>query len=137
MTQEARAAAGVSLITLATALNVFHRSGAPFATYTRDNGGPCQELSLFPPELKRTLPTRKWNTPSRVVRSAVGLNMRVEFAGAFSPSAQVPGYGDNSNLQTASTAVAQRQRGGVYCAAWDLQKHNILKLIVKFRVSKS
>ena len=45
-----------------------------------------------------------------VVRSAVVMNMCVEFVGTLSSNAQVPGYGYNSNLQTASTAVAQRQR---------------------------
>ena len=55
----ARALAGVSVRTLGAALNVVHSSVSTSGTYNRDSGGPCQELVLFPPELKRILPVRK------------------------------------------------------------------------------
>ena len=93
----ARALAGVSFIILPIALNVFHGSIVPFGTYSLDNGGPCQELVLFPPQPKRTLPMRKWNTPGCLARSAVVMNMPVDSAGAFYSSVHVPGYGEISN----------------------------------------
>ena len=51
--------AGVSVRTFGIELSVVHSSISTSGTYNSDNGGPCQELVLFPPELKRILPRRK------------------------------------------------------------------------------
>ena len=87
----------MSFVILPIALNVFHGSIVPFGTCSSDNGSPCQELVLFPPEVKRTLPERKWNTPGGLAGSAVVMNYHVDSAGAFYSSVHVPGYGDISN----------------------------------------
>jgi hypothetical protein len=58
--------AGVSVTTFANGLSVVHSSGSTSGTYTRDDGSLCQELVMFPPELKRTLPMRKWTTAGRI-----------------------------------------------------------------------
>ena len=89
--------AGVSAMTFGIALNVVHSSVSTSGTYNSDNGSPCQELVLFPPQPKRTLPMRKWNTPGCLARSTVVMNMPVDSAGAFYSSVHVPGYGDISN----------------------------------------
>ena len=47
--------AGVSAMTFGIALNVVHSSVSTSGTYNSDNGSPCQELVLFPPQPKRTL----------------------------------------------------------------------------------
>ena len=121
----------MSFIILPIALNVFHGSNAPFGTYSGDNGSPCQELVLFPPEVKRTLPERKWNTPGGLAGSAVVMNMCFDSAGDLSSSAHVPGYGDISNLQIDSTALPQRQRGENSNQLNSIKTHIILKLIVE------
>jgi hypothetical protein len=86
--------AGVSVRTFGIGPSVVHGSKRPFTTYSGDNGSPCQELVLFPPELKRTLRMGKWTTAGSPARSAMVMNMHVDSAGDLSSSAHVPGYGE-------------------------------------------
>ena len=108
--------AGVSVRTFGIGPSVVHSSISTSGTYNSDNGGPCQELVLFP--------------PGGLAGSAVVMNMCFDSAGDLSSSAHVPGYGDISNLQIDSTALPQRQRGENSNQLNRIKMHIILKLIV-------
>ena len=127
----ARALAGVSVTIFASGPSVVHWLECTICYLQRITVTHVRKLVLFPPEVKRTLPERKWNTPGGLAGSAVVMNMCFDSAGDLSSSAHVPGYGDISNLQIETTALPQRQRGENSNQLNRIKMHIILKLIVE------